>query len=130
MNQAINQFTETGQASWAALQALWKIQAGFLQKATALQYSLAALGVEGGVRQWQLLNSLAERDGLIADQKEFAETYSTRIEEIGREAALAMRAAGDDVTAWLLGSFATTVKPAARAKPKQPARRSSRKKPG
>lgn len=100
--------TESGRA----VQALWDIQAGFLRKTAYLQFSLATLGFESGVRQWQLLNTLAERNELIAGQKEVAESFQPRFAAIAREATENLRVAGAAFVDWIFST--ASLKPAAR----------------
>ena len=132
MKHATHPLADTGGAASAAWQALWDIQAGFLRKAACLQYSLATLGFESGVRQWQLFSAIAERDGLIAGQKEIAATFQPRLAAIARESADALRASSEEFMGWMLGSFtpgvATGPATTARPRPKAAARRTSRKK--
>ena len=129
MKQAIDPITESGQAARAAMEALWDIQAGFLRKAAYLQYSLASVGLESGARQWQLLNALAERDRLVAGQKEIAGFVEPRLSAIALEAAEGIREFGEACVAWMFGAYAP--RPAAApARRKSRPRRSSRKKSG
>lgn len=131
MNETIEPLTRARRASYAALQALWDIHAGFLRKAAYLQFSMATLGVENGVRQWQLLNALVERDSLIAGETRIAEALEPRFAAIAREAADSLRTFCEAFTGWTLDACAlqpvATPAPAPRAKPRS--RRSARRKP-
>lgn len=126
--------TESGRASWAAAQALWDIHSGFLRKTAYLQFSLATLGFESGVRQWQFLNALADRHELIAGQKEIVEAFQPRLAAIAREAGDNLRSCGVALADWIFsaagGQPAVARAPAPRAKSKAPSRRASRRKSG
>jgi hypothetical protein len=117
-----------------AAQALWDIQAGFLRKAAYLQFSLATLGFESGVRQWHLLNTLAQRHELFAGQKEIAESFQPRFAAIAREGADNLRTAGAALAGWFFGKRG--VQPAVirasapRAKSRPVPRRTPRRKSG
>jgi hypothetical protein len=127
MNDA---FTRSGRAA----QALWDIQAGFLRKAAYLQFSLATLAFESGVRQWQLLNALVERHELIAGQKKIAESFQPRFEAIAREAVENLSTAGAAFSGWIVRTSdpqpAAVHSAASRTRSRPLPRRVPRRKPG
>jgi hypothetical protein len=119
--------------SGRAAEALWDIQSGFLRKAAYLQFSLATLGFESGVRQWQLLNALVERNELVAGQKEVAESFQPRFEAILREAADNLRIASAAFADWMFstgGLKPARPPPAARTRSRPIPQRVRRRKSG
>lgn len=130
MKQSVDALTEAEQSSRAAFRALWDIQSGFLKRSAYLQYSLATIGVEGGLRQWQLWTELTERDAALAGQQAIAESLRPRLAAVARETQDTLRAWTEELATWMLGGFvpaAAVPRPAAVRKTR-PARRSSRKK--
>ena len=103
MKPSVNPMTETESGSQAVLRALWDIQSGFLRKSAYLQFSLAVIGIEGGIRQWRFWSTLAERDALIAGQKEIAEAFQPRLTAVVRESGEMLHAWSGEVLAWMLG---------------------------
>jgi hypothetical protein len=119
--------------SGRAAEALWDIQSGFLRKAAYLQFSLATLGFESGVRQWQLLNALVERNELVAGQKEVAESFQPRFAAIVREAADNLRIAGAAFADWVFTTYGfkpARPSPAARTRSRPIPQRVRRRKSG
>jgi len=129
MNPSLDAFTQADRASRAAIQALWDIQSGFLRKSAYLQFSLATIGVEGGVRQWQFWSTLAERDALISGQKQIAVSFQPRLSAVARETTETLRALGTDLLSWTLGTFTPDVSARVVARPKaRPSKRRAAKK--
>jgi hypothetical protein len=105
MKHPIDALTAAEQNSRAALRSLWDIQAAFLRKSAYLQFSLATIGFEGGMRQWQSLQAFMERDRLIAGQKEIADSLQPRLMAVARESAESLQSCCEQSMSWLFGAF-------------------------
>jgi len=84
-NEIINQFNDSGKASYETFQQFNAINVETLQKLTNLQFSLFGFGVEKSVEQAKLLSSGSDIQEIIAAESALASSFGTKLMEIGRE---------------------------------------------
>jgi len=114
-NDFFEQFVNAGKTSYENLQQLGAINSKAVQKLTELQFSLATIGIEGGVEQAKLLSSTTNYKDLITGESELANQYGTKVMDISKQTAEVLNESGEEIAAWFektAESFADTAKQA------------------
>src|SRR5690606_23820774 len=107
MNEFVEQMNESGRASYESLQTLGDINVKTLKKMAEIQCELADLGVRSAVEQTRLVTSCQNFGELLSAQAKLANSFGTRLIEIGRETTEAMAESRDEFVHWAQKSFAT-----------------------
>ncbi len=97
--ELIEQFSESGNTSYAALLELGTIQSKVLQKLTELQFNLATLTVETGVEKAKLFGSTANYKDLLATESDVTSKYNSKVLDITQQTADILSESQDEIIA-------------------------------
>jgi len=86
-NNVLHLLGDAGQGSYEKFQQLHRLNYKTLQRLTALQFSLLALGVENAVQQARALGEVDDYANLLATETEIAHGYQAKFTNLSREAS-------------------------------------------
>ncbi len=99
-NEFINQFNDTGKASYETFQQFNEINVETMQKLAALQFSLTNLNVESTVEQAKLLTSGSAPNELFAAESAWARAYGEELNKITNETTAVMSDSREQLVAF------------------------------
>tara|TARA_R110000782_G_scaffold41101_1_gene94527 strand:+ start:971 stop:1369 length:399 start_codon:yes stop_codon:yes gene_type:complete len=96
-NEIIEKMTETGKASYTAMQELNAINSKIFKNLAELQMEFAAYSIESGVELVKTLSTSTNYKDLLAAETKYATEYGTKAMELGSKSADILNGSRDDV---------------------------------
>lgn len=100
-NDFIDDMTNTGKASYEAIQKLSAINTKALNQLASLQMSLATMGFESGVEQMKLVSSIKDYNEFISAESQFASKIQDKVMNIAQQASEVFAGSQDEVAKWV-----------------------------
>lgn len=96
-----SQFTKIAGDAYKNWQELGGINTKAVQKLTELQFELASLNVEGGLKQAALLSSIHNEKDFAESGREFVGSYTRKVLDVAKKAIDIMNGTRDELSVWV-----------------------------
>ncbi len=110
-NEYIEQYTNAGKTSYAAMQELGAINSKAIQKLTELQFNFVTMNIENSIEQAKGFSGTTNYKDLLSTVSGFTSDYSTKLMDMTRQTTEILSESRDEVVSLIEKNLEISDKP-------------------